>query len=184
MPPTLGLGNAAEAGGADHAANALTVEGQRLVSGPVLGGMGARMQLDSTFVAARIIGPTMIAGGVVLISYSDTTIRAVGDFQTNDGLFVFASLFWTMCGFALITLHRRWDGFTAALVGMLGWLTIAQGLFCLLAPELARSAIHYVLVNNRLVPIIGCVLALTGVWLTYAGYISGIFRVDHSPRLK
>ncbi len=140
------------------------------------------MQLDSTFVAARIIGPTMIAGGVVLISYSDTTISAIGDFQTNDGLFVFASLFWTMCGFALVTLHRRWDGFTAALVALLGWLAIAQGLFCLLAPELARAGLQYILINNRLVPIIGLALSLVGVWLTYAGYISGIFRVDVGRR--
>jgi uncharacterized membrane protein len=136
------------------------------------------MQLDSTFVAARIIGPTMIAGGVVLISYSDATISALGDFQTSDGLFLFASLFWTMCGLTVVTLHRRWDGFTAALVGLLGVLTVAQGLFCLMAPEMARGVLHFVLVNNRLVPIIGCALALIGVWLAYAGYISGIFRVD------
>jgi hypothetical protein len=140
------------------------------------------MQLDSTYVAARIIGPTMIVGGVALISYSDTMISAIGDFQAGAGLLVFGAGVWTLAGFSLVTLHRRWDGFTAALISLLGWLVVAAGVFTLLGTELARAALLFVLVNNRLIPVSGCVLALLGVWLAYAGYISGIFRVD--PRRR
>jgi uncharacterized membrane protein len=136
------------------------------------------MQLDSTYVAARIIGPTMIAGGVALISYSDTMISAIGDFQAGAGLLIFGATIWSLAGFTLVTLHRRWDGFTASLISILGWLIVAASLFSMLATELARTALLFILVNNRLVPITGCVLALIGVWLAYAGYISGIFRVD------
>ncbi len=140
------------------------------------------MKLDTTFVAARIIGPAMIAGGVAAITNRDTVISAIGDFHDAAGLMVFGAIASMLFGLSVVTLHRRWDTFTAILVGVLGYIAIARGALSLLAPEISRAGILYIVVHPQVVPIAGLTVALIGVWLTYAGYISGIFRVETTRR--
>jgi hypothetical protein len=136
------------------------------------------MQLDSTFVIARIIGPVFIVAGIALIAEREYMLAALGDFMTVGGLMVFGALVSLLLGLTIITLHRRWDGFTAGLVGAIGWLSVARGAITLLAPGLAHEAGNFVLTHANFVPIVGCALALLGLWLTYAGYVAGIFRVE------
>jgi hypothetical protein len=140
------------------------------------------MRLDTTFVAARIIGPALIATGVAAITNSATIITAIGDFHDSAGLMVFGGVATILLGLCVVTLHRRWDTFTAILVGVIGYVMIARGALSLLAPEISRSAILYIVVHPQVVPIAGLTFALIGVWLTYAGYISGIFRVETTRR--
>jgi hypothetical protein len=142
------------------------------------------MKLDTTFVAARIIGPAMIGAGVAAITNSDTIVSAIADFHDSAALMVLSGIITLMFGLGVITLHRRWDTFTAILIGVLGYLAVLRGGLSLLAPEISRTAMLYIVVNPRIVPIAGLTVALIGVWLTYAGYISGIFRVEPSSRLK
>lgn len=137
------------------------------------------MRIDSTFAAARIIGPILIAVGVTFISHPGLIIAALQDFAGSPSLFVFASLCWLAAGLTLMTLHRRWDGASAALISLAGYAAAANGALCLIAPDQARVLILTLAARNALVPIAGCVFALIGAWLSYAGYVAGIFRVDH-----
>ena len=137
------------------------------------------MRIDSTFAAARIVGPILIALGVSFISHPGLIVASLQDFAGAPSLFVFASLCWLTAGLTLITLHRRWDGFTAALVSLAGYAATANGALCLIAPDQARALILTVAARNAYVPIVGCVFALLGAWLSYAGYVAGIFRADH-----
>jgi hypothetical protein len=140
------------------------------------------MQLDSTFVAARIVGPVLIVAGVALIAHNEAMVRAIGDFIDLAGLLMLSGLVGLTAGLALVTLHRRWDSFTAILISMIGWIAVLRGAATLLLPDLARTEIILVVTNPQVAPIVGCVLALIGVWLTYAGYIAGIFRVEPASR--
>ena len=140
------------------------------------------MQLDSTFVIARIIGPVFIVCGVALIAEREYMLAALGDFIATGGLMVLGGAVAMLFGLTIVTLHRRWDGFTAALVSVLGWLAVAKGALILVMPSLAHQAGNLVLTNGNLAPIAGCALALLGLWLTYAGYVAGIFRVERPLR--
>ncbi|MFT3728750.1 MAG: hypothetical protein QM759_13080 [Terricaulis sp.] len=136
------------------------------------------MQLDSTFVIARIIGPVFVLVGVALISQPSYMISAVGDVVTIGGLMVISGIVSALAGLTIVTLHRRWSGFTAALVSLIGWLLFARGAVTLVAPNLAHDAGTFILTHANFVPIAGCGAALVGLWLTYAGYVAGIFRVE------
>jgi hypothetical protein len=139
------------------------------------------MQLDSTFVAARIIGPVFIAGGVTLIAHNERMVGVIGDFLDTGAVMVLAAFVSLILGLTLVTLHRRWDSVTAILIGVIGWLSAADGAFALIAPGLYREGLILLIANPNLIPIAGCVTALIGVWLSYVGYIAGVFRVE-GPR--
>ncbi len=138
------------------------------------------MQLDTTFVAARIVGPVFVAGGVALIAHNQRMIGAMGDMLDTAGLMALIGFVALTAGLTLVTLHRRWDSFTAILVSLIGWLAVLEGAAALVAPGLYREALIFLITNPNLVPIAGCVIALIGVWLSYAGYIAGVLRVDTS----
>jgi hypothetical protein len=136
------------------------------------------MQLDSTFVAARIIGPVFAVGGVAMIARNERMLAALGDLADIPGLVTLAAFLSLIVGLAVLTLHRRWDTFTAILVGVLGWIAVLRGAAALVFPDFARAELVYIIAHPAMVPIAGCVIALIGVWLSYAGYIAGIFRVE------
>lgn len=140
------------------------------------------MQLDSTFVIARIVGPVFIVCGVALIIEREYMLAALGDFIATGGLMVFGGVVSMLFGLTIVTLHRRWDGFTAALVSVIGWLAVAKGALILVSPSLAHQSGNFVLTHANFVPIVGCAIALLGLWLTYAGYVAGIFRVERPLR--
>jgi hypothetical protein len=139
------------------------------------------MQLDSTFVAARIIGPVFIVGGVSMIANNDSMLAAIGDLLDLAGILALAAAAAMLAGLVVVTLHRRWDNFSAILVSLVGWIALVRGAAALLFPEFARTEIVYIVTHPQIVPIAGCVIALIGVWLSYAGYIAGIFRVEPAP---
>jgi hypothetical protein len=58
----------------------------------------------------------------------------------------------------------------------------ARGVVLLLVPDVLDTAADIVVGQPNALPIVGCVMALLGVWFSYTGYISGTLRVDTSPR--
>lgn len=140
------------------------------------------MQQDETYVAARIIGPLLIATGIAAIAQPERMMAGMADFIENDGLTYLAGFVTLALGLTLVTLHRRWHSITAIIISLIGWIAVVRGLLLLLAPVLIRDAAIYVINNSNLVPIAGCVFALIGVYLSYSGYIAGTLRVDTTQR--
>jgi hypothetical protein len=136
------------------------------------------MKLDTTFVLARVIGPVLLFAGVLLITQPARMLSAMTGFISSDALLVLAGFITLIIGLGLVALHQRWDGFTAGFLSVLGWAVTLRGAMLLLAPELVRRAAGFVLTHANALPIAGLVLALIGVWLTYAGYIAGTLRVE------
>ena len=141
------------------------------------------MKHDVTLIAARIIGPLCILAGVALITQSGRMIAAVSGFFGDSALLVFTAFVTLAMGLTLVVLHPRWNGITAALISLIGWLVVLRGAVLLLAPNLARETMGLLFANPTLVPIAGCVMALIGVWLAYTGFIAGTFRVETGGEL-
>ena len=88
-----------------------------------------------------------------------------------------------MQGAELIALHQRWNSFSAIVISLLGWLFVARSALALFAPGFLRDGADFILANPMALPIAGCVTALIGVWLSYAGYIAGTLRVETAGEL-
>ncbi len=140
------------------------------------------MKPDTTFILARILGPLLVVAGVMLISQHARMRAMLGDFLGDDALMAFAGFTTLAIGLALIALHQRWDSISAGIISVLGWIMLARGAVLLLAPSLVRDAAFYVLTQPNIMPIAGCVIALIGVWLSYAGYIAGTLRAESSRK--
>ncbi len=140
------------------------------------------MKPDTTFILARILGPLLVVAGVMLISQHARMRAMLGDFLGDDALMAFAGFTTLAIGLALIAVHQRWDSISAGIISVLGWIMLARGAVLLLAPSLVRDAAFYVLTQPNIMPIAGCVIALIGVWLSYAGYIAGTLRAESSRK--
>lgn len=141
------------------------------------------MKPDTTFILARVLGPTLIAAGVLLITQADRVITAMLGFLGNDALLLFVGFLSLMIGLGLIALHQRWNSFSAIVISLLGWVFVARAALALFAPGFLRDGADFILANPMALPIAGCVTALIGVWLAYAGYIAGTLRVETAGEL-
>lgn len=136
------------------------------------------MKLDTTLVAARILGPIFVLAGVMMFTRPSRVLTAMGGFLLNDSLMILAGFVTVLLGLAIVTFHRRYDTVTAIFVFVIGWLMVARGAVMLVAPDLVHISADYVANQPNLIPIAGCAVALLGVWLTYTGFISGMLRFD------
>ncbi len=139
------------------------------------------MKLDTTLVAARILGPIFVLAGVMMFTRPSRVLTAIGGFLLNDSLMILAGFVTVLLGLAIVTFHRRYDTVTAIFVLVIGWLMVARGAVMLVAPDLVHISADYVASQPNLIPIAGCAVALLGVWLTYTGFISGMLRFDPPP---
>ncbi len=136
------------------------------------------MKSDATFLIARVLGPLLIIGGVLLITQTARLLSAMTDFLASDALLLLAGMMDLVIGLSLIALHQRWNSFSAFIISAMAWIISIEGALLLLAPQVIQDAAGLFLAYAKALPILGCVLALIGVWLTYAGYIAGTLRVE------
>lgn len=143
---------------------------------------GRHLKLDTTLVAARILGPLFVIAGIVLITRPDRVLSSMGGFLTDPALMSLAAFVTLILGLTLVTFHQRWDTVTGIFITVTGWLFTVRGAIMLLAPDLILELANIIEQQRQVLPIGGCLIALLGVWFTYTGYISGILRVDTSRR--
>lgn len=140
------------------------------------------MRLDTTLVAARILGPVFVLAGIIMITRPSRVLTSMGGFLLNDSLMTLAGFVTVILGLGIVTFHRRWDTVTAIFVLVIGWLMVARGAIMLVAPDLIHISANYVASQPKLIPIAGLAASLLGVWLTYTGFISGMLRFDPAGR--
>lgn len=140
------------------------------------------MKPDTTFIAARIIGPLLVVAGVMLITQTHRMMAALSSFMLNEASLMLGGIGALIGGLTLLILHNRYDSITAIIVSVIGWAATAKGVVILLVPTLITTGAEFVSDTPNVMPIAGCVMALLGVWLAYTGYIAGTLRVETSPR--
>lgn len=125
----------------------------------------------ATLIAARILGPLLLAAGVAFILQRARMLGAVDAFIEDDTLAVFAGFISLALGLTLTALHDRWSGFTQIVISLIGWIAVVRGVLLLFAPAIAQQAAAHFVTQPAIAPIVGCVLALLGVWLAYVGFV-------------
>lgn len=130
-----------------------------------------KAQPQSTLIAARILGPLLLAAGIAFIAQNGRMMRVVNAFIEEDALAVVAAFIALIFGLVIITLHDHWRGFTQIVISVVGWLSLLRGALLLFAPDLMREAAMHFVTTPWLAPIVGLVAALFGLWLTFIGFI-------------
>jgi hypothetical protein len=156
---------------------------RHILEAPEINGFGAgegssAMKTDYTYVLARVFGPLLAIGGLLLITQTARMRQAMVGFVMDDALAMFTGFATLGIGLLIVAAHQKWNSVTASLVTLIGWVMTLRGAVLLLAPELIRTALHEIDSRPMIFPIAGCAVALLGVWLTYSGYVAGTLRVD------
>ncbi|HWA00297.1 MAG TPA: hypothetical protein VG841_08280 [Caulobacterales bacterium] len=129
-----------------------------------------RGQPLATLIAARVLGPLLLAFGIAMIAQRQRMLAVIEGFIDDDNLLVLGGALSLLIGLVIVALHDGWRGFTQIVVSVLGWFSVIRGAAVLFAPNLVRTAAANVLVNPQIVPIVGCLLALLGLWLSFVGF--------------
>lgn len=137
---------------------------------------------DTTYIAARILGPLLVVAGIMLITQNHRMMAALGSFMLNDAILMTGGFLSLIGGLVIVTLHNRYDSITAIIVSLIGWMMTLRGGVLLLAPTVITQAADIINRMPSLLPITGCVMALLGVFLSYTGYIAGTLRVETVPK--
>src|SRR5262245_348910 len=122
--------------------------------------------------AARILGPLMLAGGALMITQHSRIVSALDDVLETDAVLLIAAFVAIGTGLVILVLHPYWRGLTQVLISLIGLWSIARGAILLFAPGLAREAAVFLINAPQFLPVIGCAMALTGLWLVVYSFIA------------
>ena len=127
-------------------------------------------EADSTRTLARIVGPTLIAGGLAVLVRRGELPVILTAFAEDAAIGFLAGLVSLVAGLCLLSFHSRISSLAALALTLIGWLMVARGLALLLAPSFVMVAAHWFVETPHAFDIVGVVVALFGAWLSTVGF--------------
>jgi hypothetical protein len=124
-----------------------------------------------TRLFARVLGPYLLVAALTMISRT-AYMRSMIDAFTADAVWPWvAGAFVLPMGLVVIALHPYWRGPAAAIVSLLGWLTVFKGIGLMVFPQVYLPMGHTVLNATPWWQIVSVFVALVGLYLTYVGWV-------------
>ena len=121
---------------------------------------------------ARVIGPFLvIVPSIVAARAPDMGVELSAFFQ-NAALVWITGGFLLFAGLLIIAHHQYWSSAAAILISLFGWFLALRGIALLVAPHLYQSAGIAAMGAISFVRAGFGLLALAGLWLTYAGWMA------------
>ncbi len=127
-------------------------------------------EADSTRTLARIVGPTLIAGGLAVLVRRGELPVILEAFAQDAALGFVAGVVGLVAGLCLLSFHSRISSLAAFTLTLLGWLMVLRGLGLLFAPSYVMVAAHWFVETPHAFDVVGVIVALFGAWLATVGF--------------
>lgn len=134
-----------------------------------------------TRMFARALGPFLVIVTVTAMVRASDMRVLLSDFAANPLWPWVTGAFVLLIGLFVIALHQYWRGPAAITVSALGWVIALKGLFLLAFPQTYLSAANGAVGAVAQWRMGFIVLALLGLYLTYAGWIPASRRPTSQP---
>jgi hypothetical protein len=121
---------------------------------------------------ARVIGPFLVITPTIVAIRAPNMATMVTAFFANEALVWMTGGLLLFGGLLIIAHHQYWSGLAAILISLFGWYLALRGLVLLAAPQLIANGAAAALNWAPVVQAGFGLLALIGLWLTYAGWIA------------
>jgi hypothetical protein len=121
---------------------------------------------------ARVIGPFLVMTTTIVAIRAPNMATMVTAFFANEALVWMTGGLLLFGGLLIIAHHQYWSGLAAILISLFGWYLALRGLVLLAAPQLIANGAAAALNWAPVVQAGFGLLALIGLWLTYAGWIA------------
>ena len=127
-------------------------------------------EAESTRRLARIVGPTLVAGGLAVLVRRSELTGILDAFAQDAAIGMLTGLIGFAAGLILLAYHSRISTMAALTMTLLGWLMLARGLGLLFAPSYVMVAAHWFVDTPHAFDVTGVIVALFGAWLSTVGY--------------
>ena len=127
---------------------------------------------SDTLIAARILGPLLVAAGAVMLFEQSRLLAMVAAAVADDGILLLAGFLALTFGLVILAFHRRWGSLTQILVSLLGVVGLIRGAALLFAPEIVRNVAQDLTASSSILPVAGAIVALIGFWLAFVGWFT------------
>lgn len=116
---------------------------------------------------ASIFGPFLVILGLWMLIYCDQHKKVVSAFKGSAGLMYLKSVGSLLIGFTVLSQYDTWGWNLLALVTLLGWVMVIQGVLGLFAPQMC----HNMMGRKQDCGKICCYIPLVwGALLSYVGF--------------
>ncbi len=92
----------------------------------------------SQFIAG-LIGPTLLAVGLIMLVRREFFLKLTEQFTDNLGVIFIAGLITLVCGLAIVQVHNVWSWDWPVIITIFGWLAIIGGLFRMALPDKVQT---------------------------------------------
>lgn len=127
-------------------------------------------EADTTRTLARVVGPTLIAGGLAVLVRRGELPSILEAFAQDAAIGFMAGLVGTVAGLTLLTVHSRISTLAALTMTLLGWLMVLRGLGLLFAPSWVTGTAGWLMETPYAFDALGAGVALMGAWLSTVGF--------------
>lgn len=125
---------------------------------------------DATRRLARVVGPTLIAGGFFILVRRGELPAVFESFAQDAALGVVAGFVSVVAGLVMLVVHPRIGSPAAFVLSLLATLMLARGLLLLFAPSFVGEAADWIVDAPYAFEAVGAGVALLGAWLSTVGF--------------
>lgn len=126
----------------------------------------------STRAFARVLGPYLVIVPGLIVAKLPEVVPLAAAFFANPALVFIMGAFMVFGGIFVIANHQFWQGPSAILISLFGWILALRGLALLLAPHLYERA---TMASEGSAPLIRLgfgLIVIAGLKLTYDGWLA------------
>lgn len=132
--------------------------------------MASRQRIHPrTRVCAQVLGPYLLIAAATLVARPQYTKTLLHSFDSNSGWAWIAGAFVLPMGLVVVVLHPYWRGAAAAIVSVLGWLTVLKGIALMALPQTYLSMGQDVTAGPWWTASVA-VMGVIGLYLTVVGW--------------
>ena len=134
--------------------------------------MSEEMEMESSIILARIIGPYLLIVGIGFLFNIKTVQKIIKDFDGNEALIYLGGILALLLGLIMVTIHNVWEVSWIGVVTLVGWIALIKGAALLICPHqlLKATAMFHkgtaaLIVHVVIVIVLGAILTAGGFFL-------------------
>ena len=131
------------------------------------------LDMDSSILLARLIGPLFVAVGLGVLLNPTHYGRVSESFLTNSELYYLSGALAFVIGMAVILHHNLWVADWRVIITITGWISLIKGTARILLPAIGARLAASLLASKWSLNASAIVLLVAGAWLSYEGFRAG-----------
>jgi uncharacterized protein YjeT (DUF2065 family) len=128
--------------------------------------------METSLFLAKLIGPVLIVIGLGLLVKPTDFREMATDFLASRAMIFLAGLLTLVTGLAIVLTHNVWEFNWPVIITILGWLSVAGGVFRILFPAGVQAMGTSMMDKPAMMTVGGAIQIVLGLWLCYAGYMA------------